>query len=102
MSNTENSWDIPSTILAILSLLFILGGLFGIAMFLTEALKTKQVDVVVVDKYEGLKNGTTTFFVETCLKNNIKRCELDTFSRRDYDMINIGEQWTLEVRDHEY
>lgn len=61
-----------------------------------------EVEVVVVDKYEGLKHGTTTFFVETCLRNDIKHCELDTFSRRSYDMINIGEQWTLEVSSVKY
>lgn len=60
------------------------------------------VDVVVVDKYEGLKYGTTTFFLETCIKDDIKRCYLDTVSRRDYDMINIGEQWTLEVHPNQY
>lgn len=63
---------------------------------------TVIVDVVVVDKYEGLKHGTTTFFVETCIKNDMTKCKLDTFSRRDYDMIEIGENWTIKVRNSEY
>jgi hypothetical protein len=65
-------------------------------------IQTITVNVAVVDKYEGLKYGTTTFFVETCIKNDMKKCELDSFSRRDYDMIEIGENWRIEVRNSEY
>ena len=76
--------------------------IFFAGVYYKSYLSTKQVDVVVVDKYDGLKNGTTAFFVETCLKNDVKKCEVDTYFRRDYDMINIGENWTIEVRNSEY
>lgn len=75
---------------------------FCLGAFIYNQSKDKVVDIVVVDKYEGLKHGTTAFFVETCIKNDMKKCELDTLSRRDYDMLNVGEKWTLEVRNSEY
>lgn len=71
-------------------------------VLIRDNLKTKQVDVVVVDKYEGLKHGTTAFFIQTCLKDDMKRCELDTIYRSEWDMIEIGEQWTLEVKNAKY
>jgi len=75
---------------------------FCIGAFVYNQSRDKVVDVVVVDKYEGLKHGTTAFFIETCLKDDMKRCELDTIYRREWDMIEVGEQWTLEVRNAKY
>jgi hypothetical protein len=96
---STDSWEFMWVVL-IFSL--VLSALLCIGIFVFSEVRTKQVDVVVVDKYEGLKHGTTAFFVETCIKNDPKKCELDTLSRRDYDMINIGENWCIEVRNSEY
>jgi hypothetical protein len=95
-----NQWAAAASIIIFLLMCFLI---FSAGVYsYKSSLSTKQVDVVVVDKYEGLKHGTTAFFVETCLKNDMKRCELDTIYRREWDMIEVGEQWTLEVRNAKY
>lgn len=76
--------------------------IFNLSLLVVAINAQKEVDIVVVDKYEGFQFGSSTFFVETCLKNDIKVCKLNRVSHSDYDLINEGETGTLKVPWYDY